>query len=589
MKLLFAVAAGASIVLGTAALAADIPPTAYDLLEDFTVPGLVPNTWQPLSGSWTASDGTYNSTQAAPTALTIVQSLPARTDPYAVHARIFNQRGQPGNLAGVVVHFDDPLNYYEVVFDQVEGLGSAVRLRQVSNGVATTLATGALNRNEDWTQVWMDLEVVRLQGRLHIWINGKRIPSLFEIAAPPSGQVGLVTHDSLARFDNVVVSRPFGQQPFHYPFGAGFSTGWSPVSGSWGTARDPNSNPPGQGVYQNTAVAAISQSYAPITDAGAGLVDYTVRSRMVIPLAGAGNLAGIFFAERAAGQYYELVFSPTGVAAINRIAGGVSQRVATAAFAGQPTVWFDVKLAVHAATDGTVDVFVDGKPVFEHVPLAPQNPASLAGRGGLLTHSTPAMFDNFTFDFDRFTPLLERFSEHLSQERVRSGTWDTNGGTLNSTGVGANDIVRLKCCDQSNFAVRARLRNEFGNTGNLLGIVYNYQPADHLGAGDYYEVVFSPTGDVFLNRVIQGTRYREASGRHNVPPNQWFTVALVRYGAFTTVKVNEAVIIGDFYQAQLGSGEIGVVTHFSRASFDNVSVTERIDRSAPFVNSLLRF
>ncbi|HKS54083.1 MAG TPA: hypothetical protein VJS12_02290 [Steroidobacteraceae bacterium] len=575
MKLLLALTTGVFTVLGTAARAADVPPVGYDLREDFTAAESIPDTWLPMSGSWSASGGTYNSIAPAPTAMTIVQSLSARTVPYAVHARIFNQRGLPGNMAGVVIHFEDPLNYYEVVFDMVEGLGSAVRLRQVSDGVATTLTTGALNRNLNWTQTWIDLEVVRVQGQLHIWIDGQRVAHLFAIAAPPSGQVGLVTHNSLARFDNVVVSRPFGQQPFHSPFGAGVSTGWSPASGSWSATRDST----GQGVYQNTSVAAISRSYAPITDAGAGLLDYTMRSRMFIPSTDAGNLAGIFFAERAAGEYDELVFSPTGVAAINRVSGGVSQRVATGAFAGQANVWFDVKLVVHAATDGAVDVFVDNTPVFENVSLAALNPALLAGRGGLLTHFTSALFDNVAFDYEHFTPILERFSDPLSQGEVRSGTWDTTGGTLNSKGVGANDMVMLKCCDRFNFAVRGRVRNEFGNTGNLVGVVYNYQPAGSLGAGDYYEVVFSPTGDVFLNKVIQGVRQRLASGQHHAPPHEWFTFALVRYAEWTTVKVNEEVIFSNVYQAQLGPGEIGVITHFTRASFDNVSVTERIDRS----------
>jgi hypothetical protein len=588
MKLLLRLTAGACAVLGTAALAADIPPTAYDLLEDFTAPELVPNTWQPLSGSWSASGGTYNSIEAAPTALAIVQSLPARTEPYAVHARIFNQRGAAGNLAGVVIHFDDPLNYYEVVVEQVNGFGVA-RLRQVSNGVATTLASGASER-ENWTRTWIDLEVVRVQGRLHVWANGRLISNLFEIAAPPSGEVGLVTHDSLARFDNVVVSRPFGQQPFHYPFGNSVSTGWVPVSGSWSTARDPIGNPIGQGIYQNTAVAATSQSYAPITDAGAGLLDYTVRARMLNPQQGAANLVGIFFAESALDKHYELLFSPTGVATINRISGGTSQPVATAAYGGQPNVWFDVKLVVRAATNGSVDVVVDGHPVFENVSLAPQNPAALAGRGGLITHQAAASFDNFAFDYKQFTPMLERFSEPLSQERVRSGTWDTAGGTLNSTAVGAKDIVVLKCCDSSDFAVRARLRNEYGNSGNLIGFVYNNQPAGNLGAGDHYEVLFSPTGDVHLDKVIQGTRYRLFSARHNAPPNQWFTVALVRRAFWTTVKVNEEVIFNSVYQAQLGPGEIGVVTHWSLASFDDLSVTERLDRSYPAANVIqLRF
>jgi hypothetical protein len=575
MKLILALMAGSFTVLGTAALAADVPPIGYDLREDFTPAELVPDTWQPLSGSWSASGGTYNSTAPAPTAIAIVQSLTARTDPYAVHARIFNQRGQPGNMAGVVIDFDDPLNYYEVVFDTVEGVGSAVRLRQVSNGVATTLAIGTTNRNLNWTQTWTDLEVVLVQGRLHIWLDGQRIPSLFEIPAASSGQVGLVTHNSLARFDNVVVSRPFGQQLFHSPFGAGVSTGWAPASGSWSATRDST----GQGVYRNSSAAAIGQAYAPITDAGAGQLDYTIRSRVFIQSTGANNLAGIFFAERAAGQYYELVFSPTGVAAINSVSGGASQRVATDAFAVQPSAWFDVKLVVHAATDGAVDVFVDNKPVFESVSLSPQNPALLAGRGGLITHFTAALFDNVSFDYDQFTPILERFSEPLTQGQVRSGTWNTTGGTLNSTGIGANDIVMLKCCDRFNFAVRGRVRNEFGNTGNLVGVVYNYQPAGSLGAGDYYEVVFSPTGDVMLNKVIQGVKYRLASGHHNAPPHEWFTFAVIRYGEFTTVKVNEEVIFPNVYQGQLGPGEIGVITHFTRARFEDVSVTERLDRS----------
>jgi hypothetical protein len=575
MKLILALMAGSFTVLGTAALAADVPPIGYDLREDFTPAELVPDTWQPLSGSWSASGGTYNSTAPAPTAIAIVQSLTARTDPYAVHARIFNQRGQPGNMAGVVIDFDDPLNYYEVVFDTVEGVGSAVRLRQVSNGVATTLAIGTTNRNLNWTQTWTDLEVVLVQGRLHIWLDGQRIPSVFESPAATSGQVGLVTHNSLARFDNVVVSRPFGQQLFHSPFGAGVSTGWAPASGSWSATRDST----GQGVYRNSSAAAIGQAYAPITDAGAGQLDYTIRSRVFIQSTGANNLAGIFFAERAAGQYYELVFSPTGVAAINSVSGGASQRVATDAFAVQPSAWFDVKLVVHAATDGAVDVFVDNKPVFESVSLSPQNPALLAGRGGLITHFTAALFDNVSFDYDQFTPILERFSEPLTQGQVRSGTWNTTGGTLNSTGIGANDIVMLKCCDRFNFAVRGRVRNEFGNTGNLVGVVYNYQPAGSLGAGDYYEVVFSPTGDVMLNKVIQGVKYRLASGHHNAPPHEWFTFAVIRYGEFTTVKVNEEVIFPNVYQGQLGPGEIGVITHFTRARFEDVSVTERLDRS----------
>jgi hypothetical protein len=79
--------------------------------------------------------------------------------------------------------------------------------------------------------------------------------------------------------------------------------------------------------------------------------------------------------------------------------------------------------------------------------------------------------------------------------------------------------------------------------------------------------------------VIQGVKYRLASGHHNAPPHEWFTFAVIRYGEFTTVKVNEEVIFPSVYQGQLGPGEIGVITHFTRARFEDVSVTERLDRS----------
>lgn len=571
MKTLLVLAATAS--LSAATLAADIPPTAYDLLEDFTPPELVNDTWQPLSGSWSASDGTYDSKQAVPTALTIVHSLPPSQEPYAVHARIFNQSGQPGAFAGIVLQFDDPLNYYEVVLEQVDAFHFA-RIRQVSNGVATTIASGGEAGSA--VRTWIDLEVVRFQGRTRIWIDG--IPqAFFDGALPSSGRIGLVTHDTTARFDNVVVSRPFGDQPFNTTFGIGGASAWSPDSGNWSVVI---------GAYHNAATGPTDMSHAPITTAGAGQLDYTLRAQMINPASGPNNLMGIFFAHSAPGDYYELVFSPTGVAAINRVTAGVSHPVATAAYGGQPNVLFDAELFVRAAGDGSVDVAVNGTPIFDHVALAPQNPASLANRAGVITHSTAGTFDNFAFTYGRFTPLLERFNGPLPDESVRSGTWDTVGGTLNVTSVEATDIVTLKCCEKSNFVVRARLRNEFTHSGNLIGLVFGYQPTGNLGAGDYYEVVFSPTGEVQLNKVIQGTKYRLRTTTHTVPPHQWFTVSLVRVGQTATVRVNDVAVIENGFPVftdQLGAGAIGVVSHWSQAHFDNISIQERIDRRAPIL------
>jgi hypothetical protein len=572
MKFLLALVAGACVALGTAALAADIPPTAYDFVEDFRSPERTAATWQPLSGAWTPGDGIYFGTPFGRTALTIVRSL-AVEEPYAVRTRMLmhGHGDAPGNLAGVVFQFDDPLNYYEVVLEP-STTGAAARLRQVRNGVETTLHSGFMAEDPRWT--WADLEVVRTAGRVYVWVNGRLLLSP-AVTVPATGGVGLVIHSTSANFRNFAVSRPFGDQPFNSTFGSGSSLGWSPASGSWSVVR---------GTYQNAAAGATSMSHAPIVNAGFGLLDYTLRARMLNPATGSANLVGMFFAQSGPGDYYELVFSPTGIARINRVAGGSSQTVATAAYDGQQNAWFDVQLFVRAAGDGSVDVSVDGVSVFENVPLAPQNPASLASRAGVITHLTPGTFDNVSFTYGQFTPFLEQFSDSLPDDWVRSGAWDTVGGTLNSTAGGRNDIVTMKCCDRTNFVVRARLRNEYGNSGNLIGLVYNYQPAGQVGAGDYYEVVFSPTGVVQMNKFIAGRKYPVHSTTHNqnVAADEWFKVALIRVGAWTTIKVNDVVVVDGLYQDQLGPGEVGVITHWSQASFDNVSVTERIDRSMPF-------
>ena len=63
--------------------------------------------------------------------------------------------------------------------------------------------------------------------------------------------------------------------------------------------------------------------------------------------------------------------------------------------------------------------------------------------------------------------------------------------------------------------------------GNLVGLVYNYQ--DHqLYAGDYFEIVFSPTGTAQINKFIQGVRYPVASRSHTIPRNTWFDVQVIR-------------------------------------------------------------
>jgi len=59
-------------------------------------------------------------------------------------------------------------------------------------------------------------------------------------------------------------------------------------------------------------------------------------------------------------------------------------------------------------------------------------------------------------------------------------------------------------------------------SGNLVGLIYNYQSSSSFYAGDYFEAVLSPTGRLELRKFIHAVRYVVARGTHTVPRNVWF-------------------------------------------------------------------
>jgi hypothetical protein len=254
------------------------------------------------------------------------------------------------------------------------------------------------------------------------------------------------------------------------------------------------------------------------------------------------------------------------------VLGHARQTLATGSFAAPPRTWFDVKFEMHSLNE--ISVAVDGEPVFERVQTGDKS----AGRLGLITHWAPGRFDDVWHDLGVFTPVSESFATPLPSSWVRSGQWDTQGGTLNSTAVGNTDVVATQCaCWRTDFRYSARLLNQYGASGNLVGLVYNYQSGG-LYAGDYYEVVFSPTGIARLNKFIQGTRYVVATATHSVPRNVWFDVEVIRSGLSTTVLVNGTPLFSEVMQGELGAGDIGVVTHWSRGRFDDLNVQEFVVR-----------
>jgi len=265
-------------------------------------------------------------------------------------------------------------------------------------------------------------------------ING--LPVFSDVRQPEltGGQVGLVTHSVVGQFDKMLTTTPIGDQPFKDDFTSD-APGWTSQSGQWNVAN---------GTYNNGAVQQTSITLAPIhTDhqvQSDRTSSFTVRARMVNPYANAGNLVGLVFNYGAA-SYSEVVFSPTGVAKMNRVTNGTVQTLATATYNGRRNVWFDVTL------DSTPSVWVDGEKIFDHVTAA--NPDSApAGDVGLITHWAPGRFDDVWFDHGVFrSSCSESFASGPVPETV-SGTWTVNAGTLNATSVNAGSIA-LPCASRS--------------------------------------------------------------------------------------------------------------------------------------------
>ena len=324
------------------------------------------------------------------------------------------------------------------------------------------------------------------------------------------------------------------------------------------------------GTYNNAAVQATSITLAPIHTAPDRTRSFTLSARMLNPYRASGNRVGIVFNYVASGsrvEYNEVVFSPTGVAQINRVVNRVVQTLATASYDGRSNRWFEVKVEL----DTAVSVTVDGTTVFTDVAANPNTIPT--GRVGLITHWAPGKFDDVSFDHGIFQALTENFDAGVPPSAVRVGTWNAAGGVLRNASVNQTDLVALGSRLDTDFVYRARLLNEYGASGNLVGLIYNYQDANSgLEAGDYYEVVFSARGAVMVRKFIQGEAHTLATANIDLPRNTWFDVEVMRRGISTSVKVNGTAVISNVTQGQLGPGRVGVITHWSKGRFDDLSV-----------------
>lgn len=551
------------------------PPTAQLVFDDFSP---MRNTWEQVSGTWTVANGTYGNSSTAPNHITTIveyrsldpvapPSSQLRQDNFVLRARVLNRGVDDTAQAGIVYGYQDSQNYYEATVSATGG----VRVRTVLNGVATEIvpsvdgaaALGAI-RNQ-----WFELEVHRSNGMTQVKVNGAPFFPPLTQNEFGFGQVGLVTHAAVARFDNVSVTVPIGDQEFFETFTQAPFVPFTQTAGQWAIVS---------GQYRNTSVQQTSISLAPI-HSGVNVpnqletIAYNFHARLLNPYNASGNLIGMVFNYKGT-SYTEVVFSPTGIARLNRFTNGAVQMIAQTTYNGRANVAFEVTL------ENSPDHFavrVDGQNLFPNVSALDVNPQQFAEGGvGLITHWSPGRFDNVSFDHGAFQACAFTFDNPPPPSWIVSGAWNTNGGTLNATSAGSSDIVNFDCRgdqigdDAGSYQLyHARLLNEYGNTGNLVGLVYNFQDA-----ANYFEVVFSSTGIAQLNKVIQGARYPVRMASHTIPRNTFFDVDVIRRGITTDVNLNGVPLFRFESQGDLRGGSIGVITHWAKGRFDNVSLVE---------------
>jgi hypothetical protein len=541
--------------------------------EDFSDPSHLADRWQALQGNWSESGGTYGNTAAA-TSIAAIRMYPPfypsdppssvlRYDVFNYRVRMRNPGTTASDLVGLIYNYQDSSNYYALYFSPT-GVAYVAR---VTDGITVSLQEAPYEGGG--TNVWFDVEVRRDENRFLSWVLVNGVPVFTDVWQPElmDGLLGLISHNVAGRFDKVALEYQYGiSDPYREPFDTVFGAAW--FAPPWTVAN---------GAYNNNVVNKTSVSLLPQPNQGAlepepPVASYTFRARMFNPYGAKGNLVGLVFDYVNSRDYAEVVFSPTGVAQLRRQSGDTTQVLATANYAGTRNKWFDVKFEHKFAN--VVSANVDGHAVFRDVSLGNKT----AGDYGLITHWTPGSFDDVWFDRGVVPPLSVSFDSSLPSPWVRSGQWDTHGGTLNGTAVGETDVAATRCaCWSTDFRLSARLLNEFDAKGNLVGLVFNYQTSGFY-AGDYYEVVFSPTGIAQLNRVIEGGRYTVARAAHTVPRNTWFKVEVLRGSGKTTVLVGGQPVFQDVPENELGAGDVGAITHWTRGSFDDLKVQDYVVR-----------
>jgi hypothetical protein len=344
----------------------------------------VADRWQPANGNWAVTQGEYRSTSAVQTAITvseipsIIRVTEQREWVYTVKTRMKNGYRGAGNLVGLITAYSSPEGYIELVFSP----RGEWRFNSVNNGVASTFASGTYVGGGP--NVWFDVEWVYMEREGNptlgfLRVNGR---SVFEALPLPHfmRSFGFVTHWALASFDDVGASQNVFQ-----PVVEDFNGPTNIHEPNW-EVRDGTLN--GVGVSERQTL--LLSSWRELMD-----IDYRVW--LANHYGAVGNVVGLAYGFRsdpglsaADSNYFEVVFTPTGIARLNRSLKGQTTTLATAPYQGGGAHrWFQVQLVQRQSY---VTVKVNGVTVFDNV----YQPDAEHGYLGVITHWAVASFDDIS-------------------------------------------------------------------------------------------------------------------------------------------------------------------------------------------------
>jgi hypothetical protein len=546
------------LVVPPVARGGEFDPT-YD--SDFSFPDTL-SSWSITSGSWQLTNNELRNPSTIPLSIATVPEYDTPTVPFdaiggdlSLDVYFAIGSAAAGARVGAVFEFTDTENFHEVTLSPT----GSVQLRSRIGGIVRVVATATTSA--PGANKWVHLKLVRATHRTTVWIDGVRVFDDVLQDGLQSADIGLLTRNTSARFDDLDARSFAAQSPIIEDFDDGVATSWTPLTGAWSAQSK---------AYVNSAViqTAITQgSFHSFWDADSSpfAIPYTFKVRMLNPYGGSGNLVGLAWVH-SLDNYTEAVFSPTGVASFNEVRNGVRTTLESAQYVGGgPNKWFEVEVENDPTLPPEASVTrikVNGVTVFNRAPFIPG-----AGLLSLITHWAPGRFDDIRAANRFFRPVSVDFDGDVAREL--RGAWQQANGMLNSSAVVASNLAFIdetySWHDLHDIELRAKMINRFANAGNLVGFIYGVRPSV------FYEAVFSPTGVAQLRKVVKGvpitiaTASYEGGGR-----NQWFDAQLTQIGERTTVRVNGAPVFENIRQPDSLGGGLGFVAHWTNASIDDV-------------------